>query len=56
MELRDELTPSLLPEGQDLEEATGGGLASSCQLALPQQKASPRKALGQPALISPIPR
>lgn len=43
-----------MPEEPGPEEGTGGGLASSCQLALPQQKASPRL-LANLALILPIP-
>lgn len=51
MELKDELT---LPRCQRDQAGTGGGLVSSCQLALPQQKASPRL-LANLALILPIP-
>ena len=46
-------SPFLLPEGPGPEEGTGGSLASSCQLALPQQKASPRL-LAKLPLILPI--
>lgn len=47
-------SPFPTARGTRPEEGTGGGLASSCQLAFPQQKACPRL-LANLALILAIP-